>query len=92
MRVAIVHQHRQAEARGKRQLPGERLALDVRRREVAEEVQADLADGTHAGLPGEGLEPGPGGLVHRRRVVRMHADRRVNDLGMAGGQLECRLG
>ena len=88
VRLAVVDEHRQVVRGGERELARERLALDVRRRQVPEVVQPDLPPPPAPGVGGERLEAGPGRLVHLGGMVRMDAHGGVDDPRMPARELE----
>jgi hypothetical protein len=73
--VAAVDQHGLAAAMGELEHASQRALLRLARREVAEEVQADLADGDHARVRGQALDLGAGRLVGLGGIVRVDSDR-----------------
>ena len=89
---AIVDEHREAVLGGERELAAEGGALGVRRREIAVVVEADLPHRPGQRIGGEGLETLPAGLVDLGGVVRVDAYRRIDQIGMAFGELQCGLG
>ena len=68
-------EHRLSAATGECQLAPERLRLGLARREIAEEVEADLADRDDLGA-GQPLDLGERRIVRVGGLVRMDADRR----------------
>src|SRR6188508_1741526 len=62
VRLAVVDENRQVAGRGERELAPERLALHVRRREVAVEVESDLPDRSGPLIGGQRLETRPRGF------------------------------
>ena len=86
--LAHVHDERQAGAPRQLDLGAEGAALRVARREVAVEVQADLADGDDPRPRRERLELGQQRVVQQVRLVRVQADGGVHAVegrGQLGG-------
>ena len=81
-RIPLVQEERLVESRGEAELELERTALLGGRREVPEVVESALACRNHQRVAGELGEPRGIRVAQRRRVVRMHAGRRAQDLRM----------
>ncbi len=89
VRIAVVNDHRQGAIGSESQLACQRLALNVRWRQVAEEVEPDLSHRRAARIGRQRLELGPSARIDGHGVVRMHADRRLDQRRMPLGQREC---
>ena len=92
VRVPIVHEDRLANPSREVELSGESVALDVWRREIAEEVEPDLTDGSDPRIAGQRLEACPGCLIGLAGVVRMDPDSRSDQLREPLTQMQRRLG
>ena len=72
VRIALVQEHRLADAARQLELAVERRALRGARREVAEVVEAALADGDHLAVAHELLELCRAAGIELGGVMRMH--------------------
>ncbi len=88
MGVAIVNEHGEAALGGDPQLSLEGGALHLRRRQVPEEVKADLPHRHASRVADQRLELTPRVLVGRGGVVGMQPDGSLHERRMALGQLE----
>jgi hypothetical protein len=88
MRVAIVDGDRLVKASRHVELSAQRVALGVGWRQVAEEVEADLADRRDVRLRGQLLEGLPLGLRRGSGIVRMDADGARDEIWISSRELD----
>ena len=79
MCIAVVDEHRLPDPAGKLELPCERVTLHVGGRQVAEEIEADLADGRGPRISGQCLKGRPTRFIDLGGMVRVHADGSRNE-------------
>ena len=87
VRIPAVHDHRLARPPCEVEHPAQHALLGVARRQVAEEVEPDLADGDDPRLLRQALDLREHGLVRVRGVVRVHAHRGPH-VGLAAGDVD----
>ena len=92
MGVAVVDEDRLADPSREVELSGEDVALDIWRREIAEEVEPDLADGSDPRITGQRLESCPDPLIGLASVMRMEPHCGRDQLRETLTQLRRRLG